>query len=181
MKGLSIPKRHTRHRLFPGPASDRGESAGPGLRSLLNLRSAAGQVFVLQVVIVALLVAAAVTALVLQSRRDSTREAEVQALTAAETFANAPGTVQALRSGNPTAVLQPRAEAARKRAGVSDIVVMNTKGIRYTHPAPNQIGKKFVGTIKPSLEGRTTIERASGLPLPHGQRAGHPGSGPGDR
>ncbi|WP_328374647.1 SpoIIE family protein phosphatase [Streptomyces sp. NBC_00440] len=166
MKGLSSPKRHIRHRLFPGPASDRGESAGPGLRSLLNLRSAAGQVFVLQVVIVALLVAAAVTALVLQSRRDSTREAEVQALTAAETFANAPGTVQALRSGNPTAVLQPRAEAARKRAGVSDIVVMNTKGIRYTHPDPNQIGKKFVGTIKPSLEGHTTIERASGLPLP---------------
>ncbi|MFD6275522.1 SpoIIE family protein phosphatase [Streptomyces sp. NPDC060209] len=124
--------------------------------------------FVLQIVIVALLVAAAVTALVLQAGRDSTREAERQALTAAETFANAPGTAQALSSRDPAAVLQPRAEAARKRANVTFIVVMDTSGIRYTHPDPKRIGQKFIGTIEPSLEGGTTIERARGLPLPEG-------------
>ncbi|MFH8737044.1 SpoIIE family protein phosphatase [Streptomyces sp. NPDC017964] len=122
----------------------------------------------MQVVIVVLLVAAAVTALVLQAGRDSTREAARQSLTAAEAFANAPGTVQALNSKDPTAVLQPRAEAARKRAGVTFIVVMDTNGIRYTHPDPRQIGKKFIGTIKPSLEGGTTIESARGLPLAEG-------------
>ncbi|MGW6752501.1 SpoIIE family protein phosphatase [Streptomyces sp. NPDC055006] len=168
MKGFLGLKRHESRRLFADLARDRGESAGSGLRSLLSLRTAAGQVFVLQIVIVVVLVAAAVTALVLQAGRDSTREAGRQALTAAETFANAPGTVQALNSGDPTAVLQPRAEAARKRAGVSFIVVMNTNGIRYTHPDPKWIGKKFIGTIKPSLEGRTTIERARGLPQPEG-------------
>lgn len=168
MKGFLGLKRHESRRLFADLARDRGESAGSGLRSLLSLRTAAGQVFVLQIVIVVVLVAAAVTALVLQAGRDSTREAGRQALTAAETFANAPGTVQALKSGDPTAVLQPRAEAARKRAGVSFIVVMNTNGIRYTHPDPKWIGKKFIGTIKPSLEGRTTIERARGLPQPEG-------------
>ncbi|WPB89943.1 SpoIIE family protein phosphatase [Streptomyces malaysiensis] len=145
--------------------------SGSGLRSLLNLRSAAGQVFVLQVVIVVLLVAAAVTALVLQAERDSTREARQRSVTAAEAFANAPGTVQALHSRDPTAALQPRAEAARKRAGVDFVVVMNRDGIRYTHPDPKQIGKKFVGTIKPSLEGRTTIERAGGPPVPAGKEA----------
>ncbi|MFC9627311.1 SpoIIE family protein phosphatase [Streptomyces sp. NPDC056930] len=165
MKGFFSPNRHAPHRLFAGPARDQGESAGLGLHSLLNLRSAAGQVFVLQVVIVVLLVAAAVTALVLQAGRDSTREAERQSLTAAVTFANAPGMVQALNSRDPTAVLQPRAEAARKGAGVDFIVVMNTKGIRYTNPDPGRIGKKFVGTIQPSLEGRTIIERVRGLPL----------------
>ncbi|WP_240653663.1 SpoIIE family protein phosphatase/ATP-binding protein [Streptomyces sp. AcE210] len=123
----------------------------------------------MQVVIVVLLVAAAVTALVLQAGRYNTRDAERQSLTAAETFANAPGTVQALNSKDPTAVLQPRAEAARMRAGVTFIVVMDTKGIRYTHPDPKRIGKKFIGTIEPSLEGRTTIERARGLPLPEGR------------
>ncbi|MFI9781055.1 SpoIIE family protein phosphatase [Streptomyces sp. NPDC051956] len=122
----------------------------------------------MQVVIVVLLVAAAVTALVLQAGRDSTREAARQSLTAAEAFANAPGTVQALNTKDPTAVLQPRAEAARKRAGVTFIVVLDTNGIRYTHPDPKQIGKKFIGTIKPSLEGRTTIEWARGLPLAEG-------------
>ncbi|MFB4419478.1 SpoIIE family protein phosphatase [Streptomyces sp. QL37] len=161
-------KHRKTHQPLDDRARDQGEPASSGLRSLLNLRSAAGQVFVLQVVIVALLVAAAVTALVLQAGRDSSREAERQALTAAETFANAPGTVQALNSPDPAALLQPSAEEARKRAGVTSIVVMDTKGIRYTHPDPKRIGKKFIGTIEPALEGRTTIERARGLPLPEG-------------
>ncbi|WPB89309.1 SpoIIE family protein phosphatase [Streptomyces malaysiensis] len=133
---------------------------------MLNPRSAAGQVFLLQVVIVLLLVAAAVTALVVQAERDSTREAQRQSVTAAEAFANAPGTVQALGSRDPTAVLQPRAEAARKRTGVDFIVVMNKEGIRYTHPNPHRIGKKFIGTIGPSLAGRTTIESVKGILRP---------------
>ncbi|MFJ8048327.1 SpoIIE family protein phosphatase [Streptomyces luteogriseus] len=112
--------------------------------------------------IVVLLVVAAVTALVLDAERDSWRDARRQSSTAAETFANAPGTAQALTSKNPTAVLQPSAEAARKRAGVDFIVATNTEGIRYTHPDPSLIGKKFVGTIEPSLSGRTTIERVEG-------------------
>ncbi|WP_433468924.1 SpoIIE family protein phosphatase [Spirillospora sp. CA-128828] len=132
------------------------------LRSLLNVRSAAWQVFVLQVVIVLVLVAAAVTALVLQAERDSTREAEQRSVTAAETFANAPGTVQALKSRDPTAVLQPRAEASRRRADVDFIVVTDTKGIRYTQPDPNYIGKEVIATIGPALKGHTVIERSEG-------------------
>ncbi|WP_156725649.1 SpoIIE family protein phosphatase/ATP-binding protein [Streptomyces apocyni] len=130
--------------------------------ALLNVRSAAGQVFVLQVVIVVLLVAAAVTALVIQARRDSTLDAEHQSLTAAEVFAHAPGIVEALESPDPTAVLQPRAEAARQSTDVDFIVVMDTDGIRITHPDPARIGQKFIGTIEPSLAGRTTIETAEG-------------------
>jgi serine phosphatase RsbU (regulator of sigma subunit)/PAS domain-containing protein len=129
----------------------------------MNLHSVSGQVFVLQVVIVVLLVAAAVMALAFQSERDSWREARRNSLVAAEAFANAPGMVQALHSRDPTAVLQPRAEAARKKAEVDFIVVMNTNGIRYTHPAPYLIGKRFIGTIEPSLAGRTTIETVKGI------------------
>ncbi|WP_418960211.1 SpoIIE family protein phosphatase [Streptomyces tritici] len=132
------------------------------------MRSAAGQVFALQIVIVVLLVAAAVTSLALQADRDRTREARRQSVTAAESFANAPGTAEALAGPDPTAVLQPRAELARRRAGVDFIVVMNTDGIRYTYPDPAQIGKKFVGTIEPALEGRTVVEEAGGPPLPGG-------------
>ncbi len=128
----------------------------------MNLGSAAGQVFVAQVIIVVLLVAAGALALVLFARQYSMREARQQSVTAAEAFANSPGVVAALDSRNPTAVLQPRAEAARQRADVDFLVVMNTHGIRYTHPFPGAIGKKFGGIIGPSLAGRVTVERTRG-------------------
>ncbi|MFK0258688.1 SpoIIE family protein phosphatase [Streptomyces sp. NPDC090445] len=132
------------------------------LRRLPGARSLAGQVFVLQVVIVVLLVAAAVTALVVQSRADGEREARKQSLAAAEAFAQSVGIGEALAGANPSAVLQPRAEEARKRAGVSFIVVMSPEGIRYTHPNPAQIGKRFIGTIGPAAEGRVVSETFAG-------------------
>ncbi|MPY57754.1 SpoIIE family protein phosphatase/ATP-binding protein [Streptomyces spongiae] len=133
-----------------------------GLRSALSGRSVAGQVFLLQVVIVLLLVVSAVVALVLQVRHDSTQEARNRSLAVAETFANAPGTREALAGPDPTAVLQPRAEAARVQSKVDFIVVMNTDGIRYTHPKQDRIGKKFVGDIEPALQGRAVTEEIDG-------------------
>ncbi|MGW7574832.1 SpoIIE family protein phosphatase [Streptomyces sp. NPDC054765] len=131
-------------------------------RSVLRMRTVAGQVFLLQVAIVVLLVAAAIAALVLQSRADGDREARNRSVAVAEAFANAPGIDAALKSANPTLVLQPRTEAARKSSEVDFIVVMNTKGIRYTHPIPNRIGKKFVGTLQPALSGGVVTERITG-------------------
>ncbi|MGW9043760.1 SpoIIE family protein phosphatase [Streptomyces lydicus] len=131
-------------------------------RSVLRMRTVAGQVFLLQVAIVVVLVAAAMAALVLQSRSDSEREARHRSLAVAQSFADAPGIQAALRSPDPTAVLQPRAEAARKSTGVDFIVVMNTQGIRYTHPMKDRIGKKFVGTLQPALAGGVVTEKIIG-------------------
>ncbi|MGW0883499.1 SpoIIE family protein phosphatase [Streptomyces sp. NPDC002671] len=145
------------------PQGGGADGGPPGvLRAAVTGRSVAGQVFLLQVVIVLLLVLAAVVAQVLQVQRDSNLEARNRSLAVAETFANAPGTVAALRTPNPTAVLQPRTEAARKATGVDFIVVMNTDGIRYTHPNPDRIGKKFVGNLAPALAGGTVTERIKG-------------------
>ncbi|MFF1767153.1 SpoIIE family protein phosphatase [Streptomyces sp. NPDC058249] len=137
-------------------------SPATGPRTALSGRSVAGQVFVLQVVIVLLLVVSAVVALVLQVRHDSTQEARNRSLAVAETFANAPGTREALSAPDPTAILQPRAEAARKASHVDFIVVMNTDAIRYTHPKPDRIGKKFVGTTAPVLAGQSITEQITG-------------------
>ncbi|QPP07811.1 SpoIIE family protein phosphatase [Streptomyces bathyalis] len=131
-------------------------------RPLLGGGSVAGQVFVLQVVVVLLLVVAAVVALVLQVRRDGTQAARDRSLAVAETLANSPGTVSALRSSDPSARLQGPAEAARKRTGVDFVVVMNKQGIRYTHPLRDRIGKKFVGTLGPALAGRVHAETIEG-------------------
>ncbi|MPY43884.1 SpoIIE family protein phosphatase [Streptomyces phyllanthi] len=125
-------------------------------------RSVAGQVFLYQVVIVLVLVVSAVGALLLQVRHDSTHEARNRSLAVAETFANAPGTREALTGPDPTAVLQPRAEAARERSKVDFVVVMNTDGVRYTHPKPDRIGKRFVGNTGPALAGRSVTEEITG-------------------
>ncbi|MGW7793703.1 histidine kinase, partial [Streptomyces tricolor] len=163
---VTRPPRPFGHPRAPHSPSRDARGAGgsrPGvLRSAVTGRSVAGQVFLLQVVIVLLLVVAAVVAQVLQVRHDSDVEATNRSLAVAETFANAPGTVAALRSPDPTAVLQPRAEAAREATGVDFVVVMNTDGIRYTHPKPDRIGKKFVGTLAPALAGGTVTEHITG-------------------
>ncbi|MFI9809664.1 SpoIIE family protein phosphatase [Streptomyces sp. NPDC052301] len=154
----------------PGGPERRPSVGRPHARgaSLLDPRSAAGQVFLVQVVIVVLLVVAAVVAMVLQTASDALQQGRRESVVAAQSFANAPGTAEALQSPHPTAVLQPRAEAVRKRTGVDFVVAMDTKGTRYTYPYPSEIGKKFVGTIAPALKGRTVVEQAGGPPLPAG-------------
>ncbi|MET8948423.1 SpoIIE family protein phosphatase [Streptomyces sp. NPDC004542] len=129
-------------------------------------RSVAGQVFVLQVALVVLLVVFAVFSLFLQSRRDTNAEARRRSIAVAQTFAHSPGIVAALRTPTPSKVLQPLTEAGRKSAGVDFIVVMDAHGIRYTHPLPSRIGKRFVGTIGPSLAGKVYTESVHG-PLGH--------------
>ncbi|MFJ5534508.1 SpoIIE family protein phosphatase [Streptomyces sp. NPDC093261] len=129
----------------------------------------AGQVFLVQFVIVVLLVLAAVAVMALQSSRDALQQGKRESVVAAQTFASAPGVAQAFQSRDPTAVLQPRAEEARKRAGVDFVVALSTKGIRYTYPYPQEIGKKFVGNIEPALHGHTVVEQVGGPPLPTGR------------
>nr|WP_309505139.1 SpoIIE family protein phosphatase [Streptomyces sp. KM273126] len=120
--------------------------------------SVAGQVFILQLLLVLVLVVGATTALVLQARSQAATEAGGRSLAVAETFAHSPGLPQAMSSDNPTALLQPRAEAARKGSGVDSIVVFDTHGIRLTHPDTALIGKRIVGPaplVREELAGRT--------------------------
>lgn len=140
-----------------------------GLRKPLiarNRRSVATQVFALELVVVILLVLGAILAQVLESQRSSDAAARDKSVAVAEAFAHSPGLLAALKSPDPTAILQPITEATRKVAGVDFIVVMNDQGIRYTHPFPSKIGQRFVGTIGPSLHGQIYTESAHG-PLGH--------------
>ncbi len=136
--------------------------------------------FVLQVALVVLLVAFAVFALVLQSQRDTSAEAKRRSIAVAQTFAHSPGVVAALQAPHPSAILQPLTEAGRKSAGVDFIVVMDTHGIRYTHPLPDRIGQRFVGTIGPSLAGKVYTESVHG-PLGEEMQATVPVENPAGR
>lgn len=136
------------------------------MRALFSAHTVAGQVFFLMLGIVALLVATAVVALVVQGRRDSMNVARAQSLSVAETFAHAPGIAAALDSKDPTALLQPRAEEIRRSTGVEYVVVVGTNGIRYTHPDIALIGKHNIGPYKEALEGGSftkTVRGSRGL------------------
>ena len=118
--------------------------------------------FALQILVVLLLAAGAAVALVVQSRTDADREARNRSVAVAQSFANSPGMVDALRSPDPTAILQPKAQSARIASGVDFIVVLNNQGIRYTHPDPARIGQKFVGTYEPALHGQVVTQHVTG-------------------
>ncbi|GAB2895087.1 SpoIIE family protein phosphatase/ATP-binding protein [Streptomyces deserti] len=144
----SIFGRHERPRKPPA------WPPGTRVRSLLNARSVAGQVFLWQLVLVILFAAAAGVALVLQARHSSTQDARRLSLGVAQTFARAPGTVDAMKSADPTAVLQSRAEETRKLTGVDFVVAIDPRGYRWTHPDPNLIGEHVFALRKEAAAGR---------------------------
>ncbi|MFD7774646.1 MULTISPECIES: SpoIIE family protein phosphatase [unclassified Streptomyces] len=130
-------------------------SWGQSLRSLVSVHSVAGQVFLLQLTLTVLLVVAAGTALVLQARDSAMKEAAHRSVATAEAFAHSPGTLAAMKSADPGAVLQPASEATRKATGVDYVVTFSPKGIRWSHPDPHLIGKHVIGSFAPALAGRT--------------------------
>lgn len=166
----------SRSRLAPYTSSRKHLRSLLSVRSL-SVRSIAGQVFAVQVLLVCLLIVAATTALVLQARNDSEQEALNRATAVAQTFATSPGIVAAMRTDDPTALLQPRAEDTRHRAHLDFVVVANTKGIRYTHPKPQYIGKELVADWRPVVKGKIVTESVQGplgrevqatVPIPSG-------------
>ncbi|WP_420903005.1 SpoIIE family protein phosphatase [Streptomyces hirsutus] len=122
---------------------------------MLRVRSVAGQVFVLQILVVALIITAAVVTLVLQAQRNSIHEAEARSRAVATTFAYSPQTLTAMTGPNPSEVLQPIADRIVRVTDVDLIVVYSSDGVRYAHPDPSKIGKAVVGPLKPPTSPRT--------------------------
>jgi len=115
--------------------------------------SVARQLFGLQVIGVAVVVAAGLIAAYVQAGHNSRESARSRVLAVAHSVAAAPTVVDALAGPQPSAVLQPYAETVRLTAGTDFVVIMSTAGIRYTHPDPTQIGGHFIGHIEPALRG----------------------------
>ncbi|WP_413252216.1 SpoIIE family protein phosphatase [Streptomyces lydicus] len=120
--------------------------------------------FLLQSVIVVLVIAATAFALALHARHESESDARHRSLGVAEGFAQAPGVPAALRSADPTAVLQGPAERARRASGVDFVSVLNRSGIRYTDPAPGLIGRRAAGDWTRALRGESFTEKFKGAP-----------------
>ena len=124
--------------------------------------SLARQLFALQVAIVFVVVAGGVFAAYTQAGRATLDASRDRVLAVAQSVADAPTVRDALARPDPTAALQPFAEEVRRSTGTDFVVVMNTAGIRYTHPNPAEIGRRFLGHIQPALRGEPLTETYTG-------------------
>ncbi|WP_037958569.1 sensor histidine kinase [Streptomyces sp. PRh5] len=125
-------------------------------------RSLAGQLFAMQVVLVAALVAGCAVFAYVTDREQAVVAARQRATAAAVAVADSPSVAEAARSKDPTARLQPYAEKVRRDTGVTFVTIMDTHGVRWAHPDPDQIGATYLGHIKPALRGRIFPETYTG-------------------
>lgn len=128
----------------------------------MRVKSLAGRLLILQVTVVVVTVAAGALITVLVARERTETAARDRSLTVARTVAALPDVPAAIHHPDPSSTLQPLAERVRKVAHVDFITIMRPDGIRYTHPTPSLIGKRFVGTYKPAAQGHTVIETTRG-------------------
>ncbi|GAA0921736.1 hypothetical protein [Streptomyces thermoalcalitolerans] len=98
------------------------------------MRRVAGQVFLLQVMVVVLVVAAAPAALVLQAREDGMADARQRSRDIAGTPVYAPDTPGSMTGPDPSGQLQPLAEKVTKETGADLVVVYSRDGVRCAGP-----------------------------------------------
>ncbi|MEU3459626.1 sensor histidine kinase [Streptomyces sp. NPDC006733] len=128
-------------------------------------RSLAGQLFAMQVVIVAAVVAGCAVLAYVQahSRAEDAADGRVRAVAAS--IADSPTVRQAALAApgtDPSTVLQPYAQLVVADAGVDFVTIMAPDGIRWTHPDPLRIGEPFLGHTARALRGETFTETYTG-------------------
>ncbi|MEC4019711.1 sensor histidine kinase, partial [Streptomyces sp. H27-D2] len=146
-------------------------------------RSLAGQLFAMQVVLVAAVVAGCAIFSYVTAHDQAQDAARSRATAAARAIADSPGVADAVRSADPSAALQPYAERVRRDTGVTFVTIMDRDGIRWAHRDRERIGERFLGHIGPALRGRTFSETYTGTLGPSVRvvtpvRAGARGEGP---
>lgn len=134
------------------------------MASLGRLRpgSVAGQILLLQLVVVAVVVLGGLGLAYADARRDAVRAAGDVTLGIAEALAASPTVRAGVRSADPTAVLQPYVDQVEASTDTSFIVVMSTDGVRWTHPDRSQIGGHYLGSVDAALAGGTLTEEYTG-------------------
>ncbi|MET9319181.1 sensor histidine kinase [Streptomyces sp. NPDC003038] len=129
-------------------------------------RSLAGQLFAMQVLLVAVVVAGCAVFAYATARGQAEEAARRQAAAVAHAVADSPSVREAVRQAgrgsDPSAALQPYAERVRTDSGVDFVTIMAPDGRRWTHPDPRRIGEPFLGNTAPALRGETFSETYTG-------------------
>ncbi|MGW3361011.1 ATP-binding protein [Streptomyces bungoensis] len=125
-------------------------------------RSLAGQLFAMQAVLLALVVAGYALFTFVSDRDQAVGAARRQATAVARSIADSPSVRAAIHTARPSATLQPYAMKVQRDTGVDFVTIMTPEGIRWTHPSPQEIGRRFIGTIAPAQRGHTFTETYTG-------------------
>ncbi|MEU0113527.1 sensor histidine kinase [Streptomyces bobili] len=125
-------------------------------------RSLAGQLFAMQAVLIAVLVAGYALFTYISDRSQAEEAASRQASAVARSVADSPSVREAIGTPDPTAELQPYALRIMRDTEVDFVTIMNPAGIRWTHPDEKQIGLHFIGNIARALKGETFTETYTG-------------------
>ena len=125
-------------------------------------RSLAGQLFGMQAVLIAVVVAGYALFTYISDRSQAEDAAGRQATAVARSVADSPSVIAAIGTSNPTAHLESYSLKVQRDTQVDFITIMNPQGIRWTHPDRKQIGKKFLGHIGRAQQGRTFTETYTG-------------------
>lgn len=129
---------------------------------LLRDRPVARQVLLLQGATVLVLVVTGIAMAAYDAQRDSRSRATQRAVAVAQTVADSPTVSTALASDDPTALLQPWAEDVQRDTDTDFVVVMDLDRIRFTHPDPAQIGRRFVGDVGGAPDGEVFTQEYTG-------------------
>ncbi|MFB8114591.1 ATP-binding protein [Streptomyces sp. NPDC055962] len=125
-------------------------------------RSLAGQLFAMQALLVAAVVAGCAVFAYVSGRSQAEETAARQVRAAALAMAGSPSVREAIRTPDPSAVLQPYAERVREDTGIAFVTIMDPRGVRWTHPDTSQIGRRFIGHTERALLGETFEETYTG-------------------
>ncbi|MGK9461304.1 sensor histidine kinase [Streptomyces sp. G6] len=125
-------------------------------------RSLAGQLFAMQAVLIAVVVAGYALFTYISDRGQAQDAAGRQARAVTLAIADSPSVLEAIRSPDPTARLQPYAVRVMRDTDVDFVTIMDPEGIRWTHPDPKQIGHPFRGHIERAQRGQTFTETYTG-------------------
>ena len=133
-----------------------------GTRRHQRATSVARQVFTLQLAIVGVLVVVATVLAYVDARASQLDDARRRSVDIALSVADSPAVESALRTADPARRIQPFAEEVRRDTGTDFVVVMGLDRTRYSHPDPEQIGKKFIGDLGDAPDGGVFTQEYEG-------------------
>jgi len=132
------------------------------VKDLMGRWSIARRLFVanLLLVLTASIGASAFAAVDIRTR--SYDDAGQRTQSVAATVAASPLVARAAASPDPSSTLQPYAEEVMRHGHVDFLTIMGPDRTRWTHANPAEIGKKYLGTVEPALQGQDFTETYTG-------------------
>ncbi|MFT7766008.1 ATP-binding protein [Clavibacter tessellarius] len=125
-------------------------------------RGIAARLLVVQLAVLVVVAVAATAALWSDSRQRAQQAAADRSLAVATTVADSPRVAEGLASADPTAALLDYSLDVTRDTGVDFVTIMDRDTVRVTHPDPDEIGRRYLGTTGPALAGRPLTETSTG-------------------